>query len=80
MNFDESRSDESGSDESQTTRALVPMVDLFAVLAVVFMIHSQDEIAVSRQETENHIDEIVATAEKESLARLQKESEAKADY
>ena len=30
--------------ESQTIEALVPMVDLFAVLAIVFMIYASDEI------------------------------------
>ena len=35
----------SGGDQSQFMQALVPMVDLFAVLAIVFMIHSDNEIA-----------------------------------
>ncbi len=30
----------SGSNQSQFMQALVPMVDLFAVLAIVFMIYS----------------------------------------
>ncbi len=68
--------DQSNSDDSQTTAALVPMVDLFAVLALVFMIYSSDEIAIAKQDTENQIQEIVATAEREIEARIEKESVA----
>jgi biopolymer transport protein ExbD len=32
--------DQSNQKESQTIEALVPMVDLFAVLAIVFMIYA----------------------------------------
>ena len=69
--------DEPHSDESQTTKALVPMVDLFAVLAIVFMIYSNAEIDLTIQATEDHINEIVETSEKEYVARIDKESEAK---
>ncbi len=75
MNFDESHSDQSDSNESQTTKALVPMVDLFAVRAIVFMIYSNAEIEITKQEAEDHINEIVATSEKE-VERIDKESEA----
>ena len=66
--------DQSNSDESQTTEALVPMVDLFAVLALVFMIYSTDEIATAKLATESQIQEIVATAEREIVARVEKDS------
>ncbi len=39
----------SGSNQSHTMEALVPMVDLFAVLAIVFMIHSNEEITVTQE-------------------------------
>ena len=65
---------QSNSDESQTTEALVPMVDLFAVLALVFMIYSTDEIATAKLATESQIQEIVATAEREIVARVEKDS------
>ena len=33
-------------------QALVPMVDLFAVLAIVFMLHSNEEITVAQAEVQ----------------------------
>ncbi len=50
----------SGSDQSQFMQALVPMVDLFAVLANVFMIYSNEEITVTKLESDKRIQEIVA--------------------
>ena len=37
----------SDSNRSKTIDALIPMIDLFAVLAIVFMIYSSDEIIAS---------------------------------
>ena len=55
--------DESGA--SQATEALVPMVDLFAVLAIVFMIYSSEEISENQQKTEEKIQAIVEKVEKD---------------
>ena len=41
-------------------QALTPMVDLFACLAIVFMIHSNEEIATTKMESEKKMQEIVA--------------------
>ena len=43
-------SNRSGSQQSEFMQALVPMVDLFAVLpdAIVFMIHSNEEITAAQ--------------------------------
>ncbi len=51
---------QSDSTESKTTEALVPMVDLFAVLAIVFMIYSSDEITASQQLSQEKIDQVVS--------------------
>jgi len=48
----------SGSNKSKTIEALVPMVDLFAVLAIVFMIYSSDEIVASQERSQETIDKI----------------------
>ena len=53
-------SNRSGSHQSEFMQALVPMVDLFAVLAIVFMIHSKEEITVAQTENEERIQELVA--------------------
>ena len=53
-------SNRSGSHQSEFMQALVPMVDLFAVLAIVFMIHSNEEITVAQTENEERIQELVA--------------------
>ena len=45
-------SNRSGSHQSEFVQALVPMVDLFAVLAIVFMIHSNEEITVAQTEVQ----------------------------
>ncbi len=45
-------SNRSGSHQSEFMQALVPMVDLFAVLAIVFMIHSSDEITAAQTEVQ----------------------------
>ena len=53
-------SNRSGSQQSEFMQALVPMVDLFAVLAIVFMIHSNEEITAAQTENDERIHEIVA--------------------
>ena len=45
-------SNRSGSNQSEFMQALVPMVDLFAVLAIVFMIHSNEEIIAAQTEVQ----------------------------
>ena len=50
--------DQSNQKESQTVEALVPMVDLFAVLAIVFMIYATDEIKITEMTTANKIQEV----------------------
>ncbi len=62
--------DESDSNESQTIEALVPMVDLFAVLAIVFMIYASDEIAVNRIESVTKMQETVEIIRKESEEKI----------
>jgi hypothetical protein len=57
--------DRSDSNKSQTIEALVPMVDLFAVLAIVFMIYANEEITVTKVESHEKIQEIVAEIEVE---------------
>ena len=42
----------SDSNKSKTIEALIPMVDLFAVLAIVFMIYSSDEIIASQEKSQ----------------------------
>ena len=59
--------DQSDQKESQTIEALVPMVDLFAVLAIVFMIYASDEILITELTTANKIQEV----EQESEQRIQ---------
>ena len=55
--------DQSDRDDSDVTEALVPMVDLFAVLAIVFMIHASDEIIITKVESEKIIQEIEQRSE-----------------
>ena len=45
-------SNRSGSQQSEFMQALVPMVDLFAVLAIVFMLHSNEEITAAQTEVQ----------------------------
>jgi len=80
----------SGSKQSQTMEALVPMVDLFAVLAIVFMIHSNEEITVTQEVRERleAIDEaeqarrerreLLAERASKSLEEIKNERERKA--
>ena len=59
------------SGSHQSMQAIVPLVDLFAVLAIVFMIHSDDEITATKLEK----DEIVAEVQ-EVRKRLEAIDEA----
>ena len=45
-------SNRAGSQQSEFMQALVPMVDLFAVLAIVFMLHSNEEITIAQAEVQ----------------------------
>ena len=63
--------DQENQKESQTIEALVPMVDLFAVLAIVFMIYASDEIRITELTTASKMEEVVETLEKESQEKIQ---------
>ena len=52
------------TNKSKTIEALIPMVDLFAVLAIVFMIYSSDEIIASQEKSQETIEEIAADYKK----------------
>ena len=52
------------TNKSKTIEALIPMVDLFAVLAIVFMIYSSDEIIASQEKSQETIEEIAADFKK----------------
>ena len=58
------RSKRSGSKQSESMQALVPMV--FAVLAIVFMIHSNEEITTAQTEVQEarYAPEAIADAER----------------
>ena len=62
--------DQSGSNESQFMQALVPMVDLFAVLAIVFMVYSNEQITETKLQSDARIKEIVAEIQ-ETKKRLE---------
>ncbi|MDH3317762.1 MAG: hypothetical protein OER43_18610, partial [Gammaproteobacteria bacterium] len=53
-----------GSNKSTTIEALVPMIDLFAVLAIVFMIYSSDEIMASQEKSQEMIEQIASDYKK----------------
>jgi hypothetical protein len=42
----------------KTIEALIPMIDLFAVLAIVFLIYSSDEILASQEQSQETIEQI----------------------
>ena len=82
--------DQENEEASQTIEALVPMVDLFAVLAIVFMIYASDEITITELTTAKQMQEVAETVEKmqevveviqresqERIAEVEKESEEK---
>ena len=54
-------------------QALVPMVDLFAVLAIVFMIHSNEEITVAQTEVQEARNALEAFDEAEQARRERRE-------
>ena len=66
-------SNRSGSQQSEFMQALVPMVDLFAVLAIVFMIHSNDEITVAQAEVQEARNALGAVDELEQARRERRE-------
>ena len=63
-------SNRSGSQQSEFMQALVPMVDLFAVLAIVFMLHSNEEITVAQAEVQEARNALEAV---DPLARARRE-------
>jgi len=72
--------DQADTSESQTIVALVPMVDLFAVLAIVFMIYASEEIHITKIDSASKIQEVVEKIERDSeqrIARLEQESETR---
>ena len=71
-------SNRSGSHQSEFMQALVPMVDLFAVLAIVFMIHSNEEITVAQTEVQEARIALSALDEAERARRERRESMANA--
>ena len=56
-------SEKTSESKSQTAEALVPLIDLFAVLALVFMLYSSQEIIEVKQETQDQIEEMVIQVE-----------------
>lgn len=58
----------------RTIEALIPMIDLFAVLAIVFMIYSSDEIIASQEKSQEMIEEIASEYKKlqEEVAAAEK--------
>ena len=52
------------SNKSRTIDALIPMIDLFAVLAIVFMIYSSDEIIAAQEKSQKTIEEIATEYKK----------------
>ena len=69
--------DQQDMKESQTIEALVPMVDLFAVLAIVFMIYASDEITITELTTATKMQEIVETIDemKQVVESIEKDSQ-----
>ena len=50
----------SDTNKSKSIEALIPMIDLFAVLAIVFMIYSSDEIIASQEKSQEMIEQIAS--------------------
>ena len=63
----------SGSKQSESMQALVPMVDLFAVLAIVFMIHSNEEITAAQTEVQEARYALEAIDDAEQTRRARRE-------
>ena len=64
----------SDTTKSKSMEALIPMIDLFAVLAIVFMIYSSDEIIASQERSQETIEQMVTEYEKlqEEVATAEK--------
>ena len=62
------------SNKSKTIEGLIPMIDLFAVLAIVFMIYSSDEIMASQEQSQETIEQIATDYKKlqEEVAAAEK--------
>jgi hypothetical protein len=71
--------DRSDADQPHYMQALVPMVDLFAVLAIVFMIYSNQEITVTKLNSDKMIKAIVAEVQeaKKKLAAIDETERAR---
>jgi myosin heavy subunit len=54
----------SDTNKSKSIEALIPMIDLFAVLAIVFMIYSSDEIIASQEKSQETIEQIATDYKK----------------
>jgi cell division protein FtsL len=52
------------TNKSKTIDALIPMIDLFAVLAIVFMIYSSDEIIAEQEKSQETIEQIATDYKK----------------
>ena len=52
------------TNKGKTIDALIPMIDLFAVLAIVFMIYSSDEIIAAQEKSQETIEEIATEYKK----------------
>ena len=70
-------SDQSDSNKPKTIEALVPMVDLFAMLAIMFMIYSTDEITYAKQESQAEIQKLTEQVEEvaEEQAKVDRRKE-----
>ena len=71
--------DRSDDDQPHYMQALVPMVDLFAVLAIVFMIYSNQEITVTKLNSDKMIKAIAAEVQeaKKKLAAIDEAERAR---
>ena len=58
------KSDDNATNKTKTIDALIPMIDLFAVLAIVFMIYSSDEIIAEQEKSQETIEEIATEFKK----------------
>ena len=67
-------SDQSDSNKPKTIEALVPMVDLFAMLAIMFMIYSNYEITYAKQESAAEIQKLT-----EQVEEIAEEEQARND-
>ena len=54
----------SETNKTKTIDALIPMIDLFAVLAIVFMIYSSDEIIAAQEKSQETIEQIATEYKK----------------